>query len=420
MDSPYSGTDKPIKIFWFGDGACVSTGFGRVANGILGGLYKTTKYDIIQLGLNYYGDPHKKPYDIFPARTGDPYGLNRLYEVFRAVNPDVFITNNDVWAMEWVAKIVTRIRQELDKPIPWIAYFPIDGTPLKISWINFIHNSIDIPIVYTKWAMEILQSMDPTLKLDYVYHGVDLEVFKKDDSVKEQMKEQLSDELGRKINFVIGYVGRNQPRKRLPELLLAYKKFVVDKQDTLLFLHTPVIDEGWHLKNVIESLQMPKNQILTTPGFIVSNPLPDHKLVALYNLFDVLCLPTVGEGFGLPLIEGMACGCPIVSTNCSVIPEIVGNCGILVDPDHYQVMPKDNELIRPIPGVSGMVAAFDSLYHNKGLFNMLSANSLERAKDFGGWSISKWEDIIARAVQIISNKQKGSLDFDLGLFEEVT
>lgn len=410
---------KPISLLWFGDAACVTTGFGRVASNILGGLYDTGKYDIRQLGLNYYGDPHNKPYDIFPARTGDPFGRGRLKEVLLGLEPDVFITNNDIWALDWIVPILSEVRQETQKPIPWIAYFPIDGGPLKQKWLNFIKAHIDIPVTYTKWARHQLNRMDKDFEIDYVYHGVDTSMFSPNDTVKKAMREQLSEGLGREIDFTIGYVGRNQPRKRLPELLVAYGQFVKENPNALLYLHTPAIDRGWNLKELVNSLKIPKNTVAITPNLIASMGIDDISLGDLYRFFDVFCLPTVGEGFGLPLIEGMASGCAIVSTDCSVVPEIVGDAGLLVNAGHNEVMTNDNEFIRPIPSVSGMKMAFDTLYHNPDVLKEVSEKGVERAKTFDNWNIDFWVEKIKSAEELINRKKTNKLDFDLDLFEEV-
>ena len=407
-----------MKILWFGDSASVNTGFGNVAEGILDGIYKNGNHEVIQLGMNYYGDPHRKPYDIYPLRTGDPYGKNRLYSVLRKVEPDVLITNNDIWAMGWIVPVLARVRQELGKPIPWIAYFPIDGLPMRVEWVNFIRNYIDFPVTYTKWASDSIRVIDETLDVPFVYHGVDITQFYPSEDIKAQMKAQISESLGRDIKFIIGYVGRNQPRKRLPELMLAYKNFSKDKEDTLLYLHTPVVDMGWNLKRVRESLAMPKKSIMITPDLKPAIGIEEYRLANLYKMFDVLCLPTVGEGFGLPLIEGMASGCPVVSTDCSVVPEIVNDAGILVKASSYQLMPNDNELIRPIPSVEGMSEAFDVLYSNEHLYKTLSDKAVSRSKDFEGWNIDFWEDTLSKAEDFITNKDKG-LVFDSDLFEEV-
>lgn len=60
--------------------------------------------------------------------------------------------------------------------------------------------------------------------------------------------------------------------------------------------------------------------------------VPTSDLVKIYNLATVYCQPSFDEGFGLPVVEAMACGCPVVSSNKGSLPEVVGEAGILVEP----------------------------------------------------------------------------------------
>jgi glycosyltransferase involved in cell wall biosynthesis len=57
----------------------------------------------------------------------------------------------------------------------------------------------------------------------------------------------------------------------------------------------------------------------------------DRDLPALYNLAEVFCFPSLYEGFGIPLLEAMACGVPVIAGDNSSLPEVIGDAGILVD-----------------------------------------------------------------------------------------
>jgi glycosyltransferase involved in cell wall biosynthesis len=60
----------------------------------------------------------------------------------------------------------------------------------------------------------------------------------------------------------------------------------------------------------------------------------EEMLAKYYNAADLFVFPSFYEGFGLPIIEAMACGCPVIASNTTSIPEVVGDAGILVDPDN--------------------------------------------------------------------------------------
>jgi len=126
-------------------------------------------------------------------------------------------------------------------------------------------------------------------------------------------------------NFIL-HVGTLEPRKNITTLVLAFN--LLKKKE--LIEHKLIIcgNRGWYyddIYNKVRELKLEKEVVFT--GYI-----PNEDLPFLYNMADVFVLPSLYEGFGLPVLEAMACGCPVVSSNTSSIPEVVGDAGILVDP----------------------------------------------------------------------------------------
>ncbi|HYA33196.1 MAG TPA: glycosyltransferase family 1 protein [Candidatus Bathyarchaeia archaeon] len=76
-----------------------------------------------------------------------------------------------------------------------------------------------------------------------------------------------------------------------------------------------------------------KNNGITLAGY-----LPDSHILALYEQADVFVYPSLYEGFGLPVLEAMACGCPVIASNVSSLPEVVGEAALLVDPYDVEAM----------------------------------------------------------------------------------
>ena len=121
-------------------------------------------------------------------------------------------------------------------------------------------------------------------------------------------------------------VGTVEPRKNLITLLQSFRK-LKDRY------HIPqqlliVGAKGWKdsdIFNEYKKLRLENDVVF--PGYI-----PDADMPKLYSGAELLIFPSIYEGFGLPVLEAMACGCPVVASNRSSIPEIVGDSGLLVEP----------------------------------------------------------------------------------------
>jgi len=123
------------------------------------------------------------------------------------------------------------------------------------------------------------------------------------------------------------FVGTFEPRKNLPGLLDAYHRL----RGALPGVPPLVLAgrRGW----LYESLYGQAASLGLEPHILWREDIPQPLMPALYNAAAVLVLPSFYEGFGLPALEAMACGTPAIVTNRSAPPEVVGEAGLLVDPD---------------------------------------------------------------------------------------
>jgi glycosyltransferase involved in cell wall biosynthesis len=86
--------------------------------------------------------------------------------------------------------------------------------------------------------------------------------------------------------------------------------------------------KGWLYKGFFQRLrELGLEGEVIFPGFV-----PDGDLPALYSAADLFVFPSLYEGFGLPVLEAMACGTPVIASNSSSLPEVIGDAGIMVDP----------------------------------------------------------------------------------------
>jgi glycosyltransferase involved in cell wall biosynthesis len=117
------------------------------------------------------------------------------------------------------------------------------------------------------------------------------------------------------------YVGNHKPHKNFDRLLQAFALSGVGSDYVLVSTGNPSND----LRRKIEELEMARRV-----KFV--GQIPDEDLASLYRGATALVLVSLYEGFGLPLIEAMSCGAPVITSNVASMPEVVGDAAILVDP----------------------------------------------------------------------------------------
>lgn len=122
------------------------------------------------------------------------------------------------------------------------------------------------------------------------------------------------------------YVGNIQPRKNLPRLIEAYSHLKTESKIPQKFV--VVGNKAWLYSGVFDLIRRKglENEIIVT-GYV-----PDEDLPVLYAAADVAVYPSIFEGFGFPVLEAMACGTPVVTSNTSSIPEVAGDAAVLVNP----------------------------------------------------------------------------------------
>lgn len=162
----------------------------------------------------------------------------------------------------------------------------------------------------------------PEDKIRIVYPGVDHDRF----YVKRE-KEILRDYNLLPSQKVILYVGSEHPRQNVPLLIKAFNKLRgMLPEVKLLKVGNPQWQGGREeLLRLIKELNLQSDVIFI--GYVTEEELPRW-----YNCADLFVYPCMYTGFSMPCLEAMACGTPVITSNVSVLPEVVGEGGITVDP----------------------------------------------------------------------------------------
>ena len=162
----------------------------------------------------------------------------------------------------------------------------------------------------------------PEKKVRVIYEGVEERYFPRD---KSQAFKNMKKKYGVRGDYML-YVGNLWPRKNVEGLLKAYKQLPENLRDKYQIVIIGDKNRYFNsLSNLAKELQIENN--ITVTGFVQESDLP-----FLYSAAQIFVFPSYYEGFGLPVLEAMACGVPVVTSNTTSLPEVTGDAGILVDP----------------------------------------------------------------------------------------
>ena len=270
---------------------------------------------------------------------GDPYSFESAYFVIQDFKPDIVLTINDIWGMYKLNFLKNRNKFKL------VSYLAVDSEcfPMliknkeTINTMQFI-NQVDKLIVFTNWAKETINT---TAKLsinkefdniEIIPHGVDQSTYFNVNNKKEFMADFFklnSDEV-----FLIGSVNRNQPRKRLDAIFQILSILVKNENPNgkkfMVHFHCAIEDSnGWDLPWLARYYGV-QDRIILDGNLKPGSGVPDHILNLIMNSYDVHLVPTNSEGWGLSILETMACGVPNVISDYSAHGDWAKDSALLI------------------------------------------------------------------------------------------
>jgi len=308
-------TGRPIKIVWFGD-MVVLSGFGRIGNEISKRL-KQRGYDVQGIGISYSGWPHEYPFWIWPLAGQDLW--SGLTNIVNQTQPDLLISCQD---FPYHKTIWDACRIDFSK-VKWIWITPIDGTPIMSQWVDLCKWA-DGNMTISKFGVEAFKQAGQRVSL--CHPGVDVNEFYPADKAE---RDALRAKVGyAPDDFIVGVVAMNQGRKAIPPMVQAFFEFAKDKPNAKLYLDMDKVSPaGWDIPELLLQLGVPKEQhsrVRFKDDLFTASPdmLP---LRNRYVLLDAHMVISHREGFGLPLLESMACKIPTIAMDWCSGTEIVGD-----------------------------------------------------------------------------------------------
>jgi len=239
------------------------------------------------------------------------------------------------------------------------------------------HRSSRIMTVSEASKRDILEYYNvPPEKIDVIYNGIDdrfCQTPAEEDVVRVRERYQLEDP------FIL-YAGNVKPHKNLKRLIEAFDILRQQREfeNVKLVMIGDDISKYAVLRHTVHRHQLHKH--VRFLGFV-----PHKTLAVLYRLAGVFVFPSLYEGFGLPPLEAMASGTPVITSNVSSLPEVVGDAAELIDP------------LQP----EAMADAMRRVLTNQTLREEMRQRGFERARAFS------WERSIARVREIYSEVLSG-------------
>jgi len=213
-----------------------------------------------------------------------------------------------------------RLRDYLEKTVPW-----------SVARADFVLADS----VNTQDDLICLLGVPPA-KIEVVPGGVDPSFAPvRDPRILESVRQRISSG----APFILS-VGMIEPRKNLVRLIEAFEKAKTRGH----LPHKLVLagKRGWLSDGIYRrAASSPLAEDILFPGYV-----PDPELPALYSAADLFVFPSLYEGFGLPPLEAMACGTPVVTSTSASLPEVVGEAALVVDPEDSEELAE--ALTRPL------------------------------------------------------------------------
>lgn len=423
------------RILMVGESSHICSGFGNYTKEILSRLHKSGKYEVAELSCYRTPQiPKKEPWKIYPVavNTNSPYhnqfqqnplnqyGQWRFELTVLDFKPDIVLDIRDFWNFAYQETCVFRPFYK------WIIAPTYDSSPPKIEIFNMFKNA-DLVLFHTKWAQQDLLKFDHQKEInigDVINDSVDPDIFKPIEYSKKHHKQKFGIP---SESFVIGSVMRNQKRKLIPDLLASFAEIKTKHNKAILYLHTTFPEkDGWNLPSLLLEYNIANSVYLTYkcrgcqfywPSLFkglktickkcantatvcgLMNPLTEHELNNIYNLFDIYVQYAICEGFGIPQVEAAACGLPIITVNHGAMADIGSTLGAKLVEIAHEFKELETEAIRVYPNNKNLIQHIES-YINMPLDNLIEISKQSRKNLINNYS---WDKTANKLMNILDN-----------------
>lgn len=385
-----------MRISWLSNAPWSSTGYGNQTR-LFVPLLEQAGHDmgiIAFYGLEG-GVLHMGKTRVYP-RAFDPYGQDIAGLHAADFQSDIMISLMDAWVCQphaWPP--ATR----------WVPWFPVDHDPLP----RIVRDRVGIAyerIVYSRFGERMVR--ESGLDCHYVPHGVNTQVFAPGDKSEARRAFGFPQDA-----FIIGMVAANKGvpcRKAFFEQIEAFAMLKRKHPDALLYLHTLAAlngsNEVANLPEFIEAVGLkPGVDVQFPPAYsLAGSGLDDAVLARLYTCFDVLTSVSMGEGFGIPILEAQACGVPVIVGDWTAMSELCfGGWKVSQKDASRWWTPQASYQWRPEPAAIAKV--YEAAYGHRGAKGA-QARKGALAYDADRVVREHWTPVLAQIAERIANEEQ--------------
>lgn len=251
---------------------------------------------------------------IYP-KFDDPYGNDVIGAHTMHFGANVVIPLIDAWVLKNVAQSIA--------PALFCPWLPIDHDPVPEMVLQSLQGAY-MPLTYAKWGHELLTRAG--VENVYIPHGVETGIYRvlPDREAVRAFKRKLTASEDAFLCVMVA-ANKGQPdRKWFQGQLEVFRDFAKDVPNARLYIHSLPTQHhgGIDFATFAAQLGLQGKVIFPNP-YLYRLGYPPEYLAQIYNAADVLLEASMSEGFGIPIVEAQACGCPVIVTDFSAMPELV-------------------------------------------------------------------------------------------------